>query len=215
MQHHIRLELLHERHAHDLFHAGKDPDTWLYLPGQPFRSQADVRAWILAAQQEYRKEKRIPYAIVEIASNRAVGSTSFSHMRKEHRSTMIGWTWLAPVCQGTGINAESKYLLLEHAFETMRAIRVDLRIDERNVKSQRAVERLGAVKEGVLRQHMIEDGVVRNTVYYSFIDSEWPLAKAHIAELIRNARKQAKSGSETTLENSPPFMETSPILIPD
>lgn len=215
MQHRIRLELLHERHAHDLFHAGKDPDTWLYLPGSPFRSHADARAWILAAQQEYRKGKRIPYAIVDIAGNRAVGSTSFSHMRKEHRSTMIGWTWLAPECQGTGVNAESKYLLLEHAFETMHAIRVDLRIDERNVKSQRAVERLGAVREGVLRNHMIEDGVIRNTVYYSFIDSEWPQAKAHIAGLIRNARSQAKSGSEETPENAPPFMETPPILIPD
>lgn len=188
----IRLEPLHERHAPDLFETGKDASLWLYLPGTPFRRLADATAWILAAQRDQRDGKRIPYAIVDAASNRAVGSTSFSHMRRQHRSTMIGWTWIAPEYQGTGINAESKYLLLEYAFETMRAIRVDLRIDERNVKSQRAVERLGAVREGVLRQHMIEDGVIRNTVYYSFIDSEWPQAKRHITELIHRDRTRAR-----------------------
>ncbi len=191
MKYQIRLELLHERHAPDLFEAGSDPAIWLYLPGEPFRRPADAKAWIIAAQREQQKGTRIPFAIVDAASGRAVGSTSFSHMRKEHRSTMIGWTWITPAHQGTGINAESKYLLLEHAFETMRAIRVDLRIDERNIKSQRAVERLGATKEGVLRQHMIENGVIRNTVYYSFIDSEWSQAKAQIATLIRHKTAEA------------------------
>lgn len=212
MDYRIRLEPLHERHAPDLFAAGQEPSLWLYLPGQPFCLFADAKAWILAAQQEQRKGKRLPYAIVDAASNRAVGSTSFSHMRKEHRSTMIGWSWIAPECQGTGINAESKYLLLEYAFETMRAIRVDLRIDERNVKSQRAVERLGAVREGVLRQHMIEDGVIRNTVYYSFIDSEWPQTKEHIARLIRRERARIDTARSEPAEMTD---ECQPILMPD
>lgn len=212
MEYRIRLEPLHERHAPDLFAVGQDPSLWLYLPGQPFRRLADAKAWIFAAQQEQCKGKRLPYAIVDTASDRAVGSTSFSHMRKEHRSTMIGWTWIAPDYQGTGINAESKYLLLEYAFETMRAIRVDLRIDERNVKSQRAVERLGAVREGVLRQHMIEDGVIRNTVYYSFIDSEWPQTKEHIAGLIR--RERARIGTARREPEALPD-QCQPILMPD
>lgn len=215
MDYRIRLEPLHERHAPDLFAAGQESSLWLYLPGQPFLRLTDAKAWILAAQQEQRKGKRIPYAIVDAASNRAVGSTSFSHMRKEHRSTMIGWTWIAPEYQGSGINAESKYLLLEHAFETMRAIRVDLRIDERNVKSQRAVERLGAIREGVLRQHMIEEGVIRNTVYYSFIDSEWPQTREHIAELIRHARIRTEADRKTGKETEARIAETSPILMPD
>ena len=215
MDYRIRLEPLDERHAPDLFAAGQDPSLWLYLPGQPFHRLADAKAWILAAQQEQRKGKRIPYAIVDAVGNRTVGSTSFSHMRKEHRSTMIGWTWIAPEYQGTGVNAESKYLLLEYAFETMRAIRVDLRIDERNMKSQRAVERLGAVREGVLRQHMIEDGVIRNTVYYSFIDSEWPQTKAHIAELIRRTRIRTEADTKPAKESEMRIAEISPILMPD
>ena len=188
MRYRVRLELLHERHAQALFVAGGDPDLWRYLPGQAFSCLGDARAWILAAQQEYHKGKRIPYAIVDTANNRAVGSTSFSHMRKAHRSTMIGQTWLSPEHQGTGINTECKYLLLEHAFEIMHAVRVDLRVDERNIRSQRAIERLGAVKEGTLRAHMIEeDGFIRNTVYYSFIHTEWPQAKAHIQVLINRS----------------------------
>ncbi len=199
MRYRVRLELLHERHAQALFEAGGDPEIWRYLPGRAFRCLADSRAWILAAQDEYHKGKRIPYAIVDIASNRAVGSTSFSHMRKAHRSTMIGWTWLAPQHQGTGINTECKYLLLEHAFEIMHAVRVDLRVDERNIRSQRAIERLGAVKEGTLRAHMIEDdGFIRNTVYYSFIHTEWPQAKVRIQTLINQPAYKCTSPQAET-----------------
>ncbi|SDI57787.1 GNAT family N-acetyltransferase [Propionivibrio dicarboxylicus] len=191
MDYRIRLEPLDQRHADDLAAAGSDASIWLYLPGKPFRQRHDAQHWIAAAHEDQRRGKRIPFAIVDAATGQAIGSTSFSHMRKEHRSTMIGWSWLAPSHRGTSVNAESKYLLLEHAFETMGAMRVDLRIDERNIRSQRAAERLGAVREGVLRRHMIENGIVRNTVYYSFIDSEWPDTKTHIEEIIQHKRDTA------------------------
>jgi N-acetyltransferase len=185
MKHRVRLEMLHERHAPALHQAGNDPDIWRYLPGQAFRTLADSRAWVLNALDDYHRGKRIPYAIVEAESSYAIGSTSFINLRKAHRSVMIGMTWLSPENQGTGINTECKYLLLTHAFDAMNAVRVELLIDERNVKSQRAVERLGAVKEGLLRAHMIEqDGFIRNSVYYSFIDSEWPETKERILALI-------------------------------
>jgi len=95
------------------------------------------------------------------------------------RGLEIGWTWLAHAVHRTPVNTECKYLLLRHAFETLRAIRVQIKTDSRNLTSQRAIERLGASKEGVLRNHMImPDGYYRHSVYYSILDTEWATVKA-------------------------------------
>ncbi|MBI4841836.1 MAG: GNAT family N-acetyltransferase, partial [candidate division NC10 bacterium] len=124
---------------------------------------------------------QIPFAIVERASGKAIGSTRYLDIRRGDRGLEIGWTWIGLPFQRTAVNTECKYLLLVHAFEDQRAVRVQLKTDLRNEASQRAIERLGAVREGVLRKHMVLwDGFIRDTVYYSIIDSEWPEVKRRL-----------------------------------
>jgi RimJ/RimL family protein N-acetyltransferase len=126
--------------------------------------------WISAALQEQAAGIVLPFAIIDLASGYAVGSTRYMAIVIRDRGLEIGWTWLSPFVQRTGVNTECKYLLLRHAFETLGAIRVQLKTHHDNVKSQRAIERIGATREGVLRNHMImPDGSYRHSVYYSII----------------------------------------------
>lgn len=121
------------------------------------------------------------FAIVSLKEGRAVGSTRFLDIRREHRALEIGWTWLAKSHHRTAVNTECKLLLLQHAFETLGAVRVQLKTDLRNERSQRAIERLGAVREGVHRKQLtVWNGYVRDSVFYSVIDTEWPGIKARL-----------------------------------
>jgi RimJ/RimL family protein N-acetyltransferase len=118
-----------------------------------------------------------------------VGSTRYLDIRRENRGLEIGWTWLAAAVQRTAVNTECKYLLLRHAFETLGAIRVQLRTDLRNLRSQRAIERIGATREGVFRQERIMwDGYLRDSVFYSVIDCEWPAVKARLEARLGSAQ---------------------------
>ncbi|MDA7979945.1 MAG: GNAT family N-acetyltransferase [Pirellulales bacterium] len=124
-----------------------------------------------------------PFAILEMASQAPVGITSYLDIQPANRGLEVGFTWMAKRVQGTKVNPECKLLLLRHAFEDHKAVRVQLKTDRRNLHSQRAIEKLGAVKEGVLRQHVIlPDGFLRDTVMYSIIDAEWPAVKARLIE---------------------------------
>ena len=146
-----------------------------------FADLAAVNAWILKSQATAATGAEVPFAIVLNETNRAVGSTRYMDIRPDHRGLEIGWTWLAPEVQRTRVNTETKYLLLRHAFEGLGAIRVQLKTDARNLRSQRAIERLGGVMEGVHRRHMqMHDGHIRDTVYYSILDTEWPTVKSKI-----------------------------------
>jgi len=121
----------------------------------------------------------LPFAIRENATEQIVGVTSYLDIRPEHRGLEVGFTWITPSKQRTKVNPESKYLLLKHAFEDQQALRVQLKTDLRNTQSQRAIEKLGAVREGVLRKHMIRpDGYVRDTVMYCVTCDEWPAVRA-------------------------------------
>ncbi len=114
-----------------------------------------------------------------------MGETRYLTIEPTNRGLEIGWTWLSPEIQRTGVNTECKYLLMRHAFEQLGAIRVQLKTHHNNIRSQRAIERLGAVKEGVLRNHMImPDGSYRHSVYYSVIESEWPSVKSRLEGLM-------------------------------
>jgi RimJ/RimL family protein N-acetyltransferase len=120
----------------------------------------------------------LPFVVIHQASNQPVGCTRYLEISREHRKLEIGGTWYGREFQRTGVNTESKYLLLKHAFETLGCLRVQFKTDARNIRSQKAIERIGAVKEGVLRNHMLlPDGYVRDSVYYSIIASEWPEVK--------------------------------------
>jgi len=189
----VRLEPLEERHADDLFAAGNDDAIWRYMPCDVPASVAAVRAMIRGTHAELERGSQVPFAIVEKsppgaigrAPGRAIGSTRYLDIRREHRGLEIGWTWLGRAWQRTAANTECKLLLLEHAFEALGALRVQLKTDARNLASQRAIERIGAVREGVLRAHMVvREGFVRDSVMYAVTAGEWPEVKGKLEGLL-------------------------------
>jgi RimJ/RimL family protein N-acetyltransferase len=183
---HVRLEPLGLRHADDLYVAGDDPRIWRYLPRPQPTSVAETRAWIEQALQIAAGGTQVPFAIVDVGSDRAVGTTRYLEIRGPDRGLEIGSTWLSTASQRTAINTEAKYLLLSHAFDTLGALRVQFKTDRRNEKSQKAIERLGAVREGILRKQMVmSDGHIRDSVYYSITDDEWPSVRARLEVWLR------------------------------
>lgn len=176
-----RLEPLSLKHVDDFFVAGRDPDIWKYMPIPGFADFDDVKRWIEESNTRAAGGHEIAFAIIDTARNQAVGSTRFLDIRREHRGLEIGYTWLSTAAQRTAINTECKLLLMKHAFEDLGAMRVQLKTDSRNIRSQEAIERIGGVREGVLRSHMLcWDGSVRDTVMYSITDKEWPTVKAKL-----------------------------------
>lgn len=183
---HVRVEPLGLAHENDLVAAAQPNEIWEFLTVSPRRTQADMHDWLVTAGKEIETGKTIWFAIVRRLDRRAVGVTSYMDIRAADRGLEIGGTWLTPQVWRTALNTECKYLLLCHAFETLGCLRVQLKTDSRNVRSQRAIERLGAVKEGILRKHMIlHDGYVRDTVMYSIVDSEWPIVKKRLEEFLK------------------------------
>jgi RimJ/RimL family protein N-acetyltransferase len=174
----VRLEPLSQDHAQGLYNRGRGAADWVYMPRSCFIDLADTRQWIDEALQA---PDQLPFAIVESGKNKVVGSTRYLNIRLEHRSLEIGWTWLGQEWQRTGINTQVKLLLLSHAFERLGCVRVEFKTDERNARSQRALERIGATREGVLRNHMIVQGdYIRDSVYFSVIDQDWPQVKERL-----------------------------------
>jgi RimJ/RimL family protein N-acetyltransferase len=160
--------------------------SWLTTIPRP----DETAAYVEAALRERAAGTAHPFVIVEQSSQRIVGTTRYAAIRRAHRCVEIGWTWLAEAWQRTGVNTEAKYLLLHYAFETLGCVRVELKTDVLNERSRRAIERIGAKPEGILRQHMImPNGRIRDTIYYSIIASEWPEVKARLEEKIRLGEK--------------------------
>ena len=183
-----RVEPLRPEHAADLYAAGQDSAIWRFMPTNPSDSLASISAWIAGALKERAAGVQLPFAVLDQTTGKAIGSTRYLNIAPHDRGIEIGWTWLAPAAQRTAVNTECKYLLLRHAFERLRAIRVQLKTDARNITSQRAIERLGAVREGVLRKHMIvQGGYQRDTVMYSILDDEWPEVRARLEVYLRRA----------------------------
>jgi RimJ/RimL family protein N-acetyltransferase len=176
------LEPLQASHCEGLFTAGQQADDWLYMPRPCFKSLADTRDWVDKALALAKQKAHITYTIIDRQSATIFGSTRLLAIRPEHRGLEIGYTWLGREFQRSRVNTEAKLLLLQHCFETLHCIRVELKTDLRNRRSQTAIERIGAVKEGVLRQHMIaQEGHLRDTVYYSIIDADWPGVKKQLS----------------------------------
>ena len=178
---HVRLEPLTEAHHASLCAVGLVPEIWRWSP-KPLLTPADMTAYIAFALAEQAQGRALPFVTVDKASGRVVGSTRFGNIDSENRRVEIGWTWLAPACQRTALNTEAKYLMLRHAFETLGCVRVELKTDALNTRSRAAIARIGAHEEGTLRRHMVTaSGRLRDTVYYSVIDAEWPEVKAQLA----------------------------------
>lgn len=172
----IRLEPLTLEHAPGLLpHA--EPEIFENMLEWPRdRSLAALEDWLRIS---IGRSDALLFAILDRATGEALGTTGYLEIRPAHRGLEIGRTWIARARQGTQVNPESKYLLLRHAFEDLGAVRVQLRTDANNLHSQRAIEKLGARREGVLRKYQIRsNGTVRDTVVYSILAEEWPEVKA-------------------------------------
>jgi N-acetyltransferase len=182
----VRVEPLTPEHAPDLFAAlMADPSVWRWLPAAPPETLDGMRQQVAKVLEDQARGAVVAFAQAARATGRAVGWTTYLNISRKDRGLEIGNTWLGKPWQRTGINTEAKYLLLGHAFEALGAVRVQLKTDRRNLQSQAAIERLGAVREGVLRKHMLlHDGFVRDTVLYSIVDDEWPGVKARLEVLL-------------------------------
>ncbi|HUL55307.1 MAG TPA: GNAT family protein [Opitutaceae bacterium] len=184
----VRLEPLQAAHAAGLYAVGQDPEIHRYLLGPAPASLADVEATVAKALAAAATGVEVPFAIVHLATGRVAGTTRYFDIRRKDRVLEIGHTWLGRAFQRTAVNTEAKYLLLCHAFEELGAARVQLKTDERNERSRRAIERLGAQFEGILRRYQTRwDGFVRNTAMYAIVSNEWPAVKAGLeAKLARS-----------------------------
>jgi RimJ/RimL family protein N-acetyltransferase len=183
----IRLEPLAMEHLDGLCAVGLEPSLWALTQSQ-IASREDMRTYVEEALAEQRAGVALPFATIEQATGTVVGSTRFGSVSHEHRRIEIGWTWIAPAWQRTGANTEAKYLMLRHAFETMGARRVELKTSALNSRSQDAMRRIGAIEEGTLRQHMIRpDGGSRDSVFFSILDSEWPVVKLRLEKMLTRA----------------------------
>ena len=175
---HVRLEPLSLAHHAALCEAGLDEDLWRWIAA-PVRTPEEMRAYIETALSEQAAGTALPFATIERASGRAIGSTRYGNIDRPNRRVEVGWTWIARPWQRTAVNSEAKYLMLRHAFETLGCIRVELKTDALNERSRKAILRIGAKEEGTFRNHMITaSGRIRHTVYFSILDSEWPQVKA-------------------------------------
>ena len=182
----VRLTPLKLSHLPELYQAASDESLWLWT-ANVIKNREDALRYIETALGEFERKVSLPFVTIEKSSGRIIGSTRFGNLDAAHRKSEIGWTWINPKWQRTVINTEAKLLMLTHAFETWKCVRVTLKTDVLNEKSKKAITRLGAKEEGVLRRHLITDaGRFRDTVYFSIIDSEWQTVKAGLQSKLRS-----------------------------
>jgi RimJ/RimL family protein N-acetyltransferase len=181
----VRLEPLSMDHLQDLCLVGLDDEIWRYMVYGWVRSEQDMRNWIAEILKRQEKGTDLPFAVIDLKSGKAIGATRYMEIRPKDRGLEIGGTWYGRAYQRSVVNTECKLLLLQHAFEGLGCIRVQFKTDLRNIRSQKAIERIGATKEGIFRNHMIlPDGTIRHSVYYSIIVEEWQSVKAHLIGLL-------------------------------
>lgn len=178
----IRLTPLQIEHFESLCEVGLEESLWR-LTANVVESKEDLRRYVETALDEQTRKVSLPFFTIDKSQNKIVGSTRFGNIDAKNRKCEIGWTWINPKWQRTFINTEAKLLMLTHAFETWKCVRVELKTDVLNEKSRNAILRIGAKEEGVLRQHMItETGRRRDSVFFSILDSEWEEVKANLKE---------------------------------
>ena len=182
----VRLEALSRSHVPELTNAGQDENIWKHMVYGTIQTQSQMLELVEELIRRQEKGTDLPFAVIHLPTSQAIGMTRYMDIRPQDRALEIGGTWYAPSYQRTAVNTESKLLLLTHAFEVVGCIRVQFKTDSRNVQSQQALERIGAVREGVLRSHMVlSDGYIRDSVYYSIIASEWPQVKANLIKRLQ------------------------------
>ena len=175
---HVQLEPLSLKHLDGLCAVGLDPELWRWTPNQ-VRDRDEMRAYVEAALDDERRNLSQPFATILKETDQVVGCTRYLNMDLKNRRVEIGATWIGKLWQRTAVNTEAKYLMLRHAFEALGCVRVELKTDALNERSRKAILRLGAKEEGILRRHVLTyTGRMRDTVYFSVLDHEWPSVKA-------------------------------------
>ena len=187
----VRLEPLSLAHHEALCAAGLHPALWQWTTSV-VRDPDDMRDYIQTALREQAEGTALPFATVDAASRKVIGSTRFANADFAHRRIEIGWTWITPAFQRTPANTEAKYLMLRHAFEVLGCHRVELKTDALNERSRKAMLRIGAREEGTLRHHMVtQGGRLRDTVYFSIILEEWPEVRQRLESWIERPYARA------------------------
>lgn len=198
----VRLVPLERTHVSDLARAGHDPEVWKFLRIGPGRNVPEMEALVSELLALQDAGTVLAFTILALPDGRPVGIFRYLYVDRENRSVEIG-TWLDPAVWRTPVNTEVKYLGLRYAFEEAGAHRVQLKTDRRNDRSQRAIERLGAVREGVHReQYLLRDGTYRTSVCYSILAQEWPQVKQRLEGFL--ARQGPRDSSPVSGPGSAP-----------
>jgi len=179
----VKLIPLVMAHAEELWESARNEDLWEHYTFRKIESFEKFKEFLSGSLKEADSGKGFTFTVIDKATGKMVGGTSFLDIQPASRSLEIGRTWLAKELHGTGLNAECKFLLLRYCFEELKLIRVFFKTDSNNLRSQKAMEKIGAKYEGTLRNHMIrEDGTFRHSAYYSIIESEWREVKLKLSE---------------------------------
>jgi RimJ/RimL family protein N-acetyltransferase len=176
----VRLEPMALGHVDALWETGSDESLWRLIPTS-VRSRDDMLRYVETALDDQKRGVALPFVTVERSEGNVVGSTRFGNIDVNNRRAEIGWTWVSPAWQRTAVNTEAKLLMLTHAFEVWKCVRVELKTDVLNEKSRNAILRLGAKQEGIFRKHVLCDtGRFRDSIYFSILDTEWESVKANL-----------------------------------
>ncbi len=184
----VRLEPIRREHAGQFWEAAQDAldDVFQWIPYR-MKTPEDFQQAVAKALAEQERGESVGFATLERSSGCVIGSTRFMNIDRVNRRVEIGSTWIAPAWQRSAVNTEAKYLMLLHAFEHWQCMRVELKTDGLNQRSRNAIVRIGAKEEGTLRKHLVTwTGRVRDTVYFSILDTEWPAAKVRLEEKLRS-----------------------------
>ncbi|MEL3961571.1 GNAT family N-acetyltransferase [Lysinibacillus endophyticus] len=181
----VKLRPMQLEDVDAIYEVAKYPEIWTHMSIN-VNGKEDVLKYVESALKTKETGTEIPLVIIDGQTNKIIGSTKLMDIDKKHKRGEIGFTWLTPSYWRTAINTNCKYLLLSYCFEVLEWNRVQIKTDHENFRSQKAIERIGAKKEGILRNHMVrKDGTIRHTVMYSIIKDEWPETKQYIEQLLK------------------------------
>ena len=176
----VRLVPLGVEHVDGMCEVGLDPEIWRWMP-TTVNDRAGMEAFVQESLDMQKAGTGLPFATTLRATGQVIGSTRFMNVAVAHRRVEVGGTWIGTAWQRTRVNTEAKYLMLRYAFEQLGCLRVEFKTHARNSRSRAAILRLGAVEEGLFRKHMVQsDGSIRDTVYFSIVDDEWPVVKGRL-----------------------------------
>jgi RimJ/RimL family protein N-acetyltransferase len=184
----VQLVPLSVSHIPALTQAGQDESIWKYMLYANLTTPESMTSWVQDILQRQHEETDLPFTVIHLKTGQVAGATRYLEMRPLHRSLEVGGTWFSPEFQGTLVNPECKYLMLNYAFEKLDCIRVQFKADVRNERSIRAIEKMGAIREGILRNHyVLQDGTFRDSIFYSILNREWPAVKKLLKERLSSS----------------------------